>query len=334
MIEENTVFILGAGASKPYGYPTGRQLKDEIIKKFKVYYTRLVNFDSSIPNDKRAYYDSSIESFIENLEGSNPETSIDLFLSRNKQFADIGKLAIALILSRSEITGLFRSSGYIPEEDWCSFLFDKTSKDSPEPEGYGHFAKNRVNFITFNYDRSFDHLIYDRLAHDFTEIQAVPDPKPYLIPFSIIHVYGVLATLPWQQSGGHPYRKVKGPIDSSVTKNSVYDYALLESMAKNIRIIQERTDNEELDRAKDLIKEADRIFFLGFGYAPENMEAIGFPESMKAKHLIYGTAKDYMEREIYDVKAFLESAFFMPDIRPQKVYIEDLDCRTLLRKYL
>lgn len=33
MITENTVFILGAGGSCPYGYPTGMRLKDLICDK-------------------------------------------------------------------------------------------------------------------------------------------------------------------------------------------------------------------------------------------------------------------------------------------------------------
>jgi hypothetical protein len=33
MIDTETVFILGAGASKPYGYPTGYELKEFICEK-------------------------------------------------------------------------------------------------------------------------------------------------------------------------------------------------------------------------------------------------------------------------------------------------------------
>ena len=34
MIMEKTVFILGAGASCPYGYPDGKKLRTEIIQNF------------------------------------------------------------------------------------------------------------------------------------------------------------------------------------------------------------------------------------------------------------------------------------------------------------
>jgi len=34
MIKEKTVLILGAGASKPYGFPTGEELRREIIDNY------------------------------------------------------------------------------------------------------------------------------------------------------------------------------------------------------------------------------------------------------------------------------------------------------------
>jgi len=34
MIDTPTLFILGAGASKPYGYPTGAELRTDIVKQF------------------------------------------------------------------------------------------------------------------------------------------------------------------------------------------------------------------------------------------------------------------------------------------------------------
>ena len=36
MIDKQTVFILGAGASAPYGYPTGKQLRQQIIDNLDI----------------------------------------------------------------------------------------------------------------------------------------------------------------------------------------------------------------------------------------------------------------------------------------------------------
>ena len=36
MISDETVFVLGAGASAPYGYPIGNELRDDIRLNFKI----------------------------------------------------------------------------------------------------------------------------------------------------------------------------------------------------------------------------------------------------------------------------------------------------------
>ena len=41
MITEDTLLILGAGASFPYGYPTGKELRHIICKEFPIEYDAL-----------------------------------------------------------------------------------------------------------------------------------------------------------------------------------------------------------------------------------------------------------------------------------------------------
>ena len=38
MIERSTLFILGAGSSNPYGYPTAKQLRTFIVNDFIIEY--------------------------------------------------------------------------------------------------------------------------------------------------------------------------------------------------------------------------------------------------------------------------------------------------------
>ena len=249
MIKKNTVFILGAGASKPFGYPTGLELKDEIIKKFSYYFKKLNEFDKHIPADLKSYYNEITPKFIEDLKRSNPDTSIDLFLSRNQKYKEIGKIAIALVIMRSEITGKFRNNPVNPDQDWCSYLFLEMAKTLPGENDYGKLKENEIHFITFNYDRSFEYLLYDRFIHDFTEIQDPEDSASTLIPFNIIHVYGVLSKLPWQEKNSYDYKRVY--LEGKININEVfYDFKMIQSMAKNIRIIQERTNTPEIEKAK------------------------------------------------------------------------------------
>ena len=81
-----------------------------------------------------------------------------------------------------------------------------------------------------------------------------------------------------------------------------------------------------MTKARNLIKDADRIFFLVFGYDKENLHLLNIPGILRLSEDIYGTAKGLTPKEIGDIK----------DIFPSNVrtHIEDTDCLSLLRKYL
>ena len=99
MIKENTVFILGAGASNPYGYDVGADLSMKIFSQFETKYKEyLVRHDVGLKNrnlddyintknkgDLREFLNEFRDSF------SSTNTSIDLFLSRNNKFESFGK---------------------------------------------------------------------------------------------------------------------------------------------------------------------------------------------------------------------------------------------------
>lgn len=72
-----TVFVLGAGASVPYKYPSGAQLRTDICKKFVDDYEPLLS-ESLIPEQEIEVAKDFVDTF--NKSGTE---SIDLFLSRN-----------------------------------------------------------------------------------------------------------------------------------------------------------------------------------------------------------------------------------------------------------
>jgi hypothetical protein len=74
MISKNTVLVLGAGASYPYGFPLGKQLKQKILSL------------QERPDDYSAvhelgYLERDISEFQRRFRGSQLD-SIDLFLER------------------------------------------------------------------------------------------------------------------------------------------------------------------------------------------------------------------------------------------------------------
>ena len=114
MFDKRTVFILGAGASWHYNYPTGEDLVRRIINKTKTIIACFENnrkqgtIDSSeIPNffkerfsNRAIFFDpvlSFLNDFIERLEHVDPPV-IDYFLAWNKDLQDIGRLIIAWVI--------------------------------------------------------------------------------------------------------------------------------------------------------------------------------------------------------------------------------------------
>ena len=93
MIDKSTLFILGAGASFPYGYPTGQGLREYIFTKFPDDYSGLLRVYYSSDNS----YSRAMREVTEFSKAfaNSPRVFIDEFLSINQQYQDIGKAAIA-----------------------------------------------------------------------------------------------------------------------------------------------------------------------------------------------------------------------------------------------
>ena len=111
MIETPTVLILGAGASKPYGFPAGRELLDEICASLKGNFLRrqwgrdfVELFHPPLNKDL-----DLITEFRERLYQSS-KGSVDAFLEANPDFVEVGKLAIAATLVPRETKKLIGQS--------------------------------------------------------------------------------------------------------------------------------------------------------------------------------------------------------------------------------
>ena len=315
MIEEPTVFILGAGASAPYGYPTGEELRQHIYTGFESAAERYLR--ASKPREPvLQQWLKEVREFQKILQRSTTK-SIDLFLARNPEFMELGKIAIILMMLAAEQNSKFREKVQRRELDWYSYLYDKLTDNLTRKEDYARFGENNASFVTFNYDRSLEHFLYESLLNSFN---AIPSEKikEQLKKVTIIHVFGQVAGLDWQE--------LKSKIDYRLDIKSIN----VPLLAQDLRIIYEGGENPAIDEARELIEKADRIFFLGFGYARENLEILNIPTLVRHEHKVYGTALDYTKREISRVDVALGSGPSPPDRR----HIENMDCRMLLREFL
>ncbi|MEO6328252.1 MAG: hypothetical protein ABIO55_04945 [Ginsengibacter sp.] len=250
MITKPTVFILGAGASYGFGYPLGKNLVDIIIKNFDP-----DNSENAIELFKGlGFSEEDINSFRNKLRLS-ATPSIDSFLEpRGEDDRYLGKLAIANALIPFEITDTL-----FYDTSWYKTLLGKLKIS------FSDFEKNKISFITFNYDRSLEHFFMTALKNHFDKTESEVAEKLKKIP--IVHLYGKLGMLPWETVKPDEYTR---------DYNSKILPHLLRRSSKSLRIIYERLelDNAEFRQARQLLSAARRIYFLGFGYHKDNLDRL------------------------------------------------------------
>ena len=273
MITTPTVLVLGAGASVPYGYPTGAGLTDAIIAKLSHRTSNAVEILLALGVCDRG----TILSFANHLRGSTVQ-SVDAFLENNDEFLDIGKVAIAQALAPLEIEENLITApngGH-----WYEYLFNQMLD-----AGFDRFKDNELTIITYNYDRSFEHYLYTAFTHlhsckeqnaQIEQLRAIP----------VIHLHGHMGLLPWQIGNGgamFPYGFLDQKTRNRANRRERTAAAILVKMAEDIKIIHEANhDTEEFKLAHTAISKAKRIYFIGFGYGDTNLNRLFPPNVLEA----------------------------------------------------
>ncbi len=260
MINSPTVFILGAGASAPYGLPLGRPLLIRISKKLAEDQRFIKDIrGTQLPIDRYL-----IEDFNENLINSG-QPSVDAFLEHRPEYLKIGKVSIARALIPLENEGLVEHANN-NKNNWYGYLYNQMNAP------FEDLDKNKVSFITFNYDRSLEYYLLQTtiFRYGVSEKEAVEKLKK--IP--IIHLHGQLGVLTGFQNENEYYRDY----NTKITPSNI------QRCADNIKIIHEADDTTpEFEKAHELIWEAKVRCILGFGYNENNIKKLFLPVLDKAK---------------------------------------------------
>jgi hypothetical protein len=254
MIKRRTAFILGAGASYPYGFPTGEGLVDEIIR-----------LTQETPLNKTFFaYDCAPEEvhcFGHDLANSNA-SSVDSFLEHRRDFLKIGKLAIALALRPKErdqplLRSYRRANHAYAKMTWYHYLWQQMSSAK------GRLGENRVSFVSLNYDRSLERFLFLCLKaqHGYRDNDECLNE---LYGLQFVHVYGSLGDERFVED---PFDRIEpSPLE-------------VKRAADRLRIIhEEATEAPYLAQAVDLLKEADVICFLGYGFHGLNNQRLGLSD--------------------------------------------------------
>ena len=252
MIKRPTALVLGAGASAPFGFPSGRKLRDDIIRDLGAGSTDLYKVVAASGFDAKR-----ITNFRDALQKSG-QRSVDAFLEHRNEFIGIGKVAIAAALIPYEKEWTLWGG----EDNWYEYLFERLGPTLDDVK------QSQLVVITFNYDRSFEHYFFSALRNTFN-IGTDEAARILRDVIRVIHVHGQLGPLPFADNGLGNSRAYQ-PSDISNLRDAAV------GVAPAIKIVHEGSMGDaEFIQARALLARSEMIIFLGFGYLPKNVERLG-----------------------------------------------------------
>ncbi len=340
MFKNPTVFVLGAGASWHYGYPTGERLierMEDMAEAFSRFYRMImlaptlgIKLPGSLITEQRLICEPSeivgvassakaeCEMFAERLRTVRPLV-IDYFLEWNESLREIGKVLIAASILECEAK--FKSTGqnanrtqddisqhqHARHDDWIRFLVHKLAYDC---KSSNDLLKNKVSFVTFNYDSSLESRLQESL--NAIDIFGPNEIEQFLAPPRIVHVYGSIPQTDTPLSIGPENILAKGsvelfqdrlsqlqraPTDHTAhfveTMNRVSSFIDLCYTASQhimtINSVDKHLNIESISNSRNNISSAQVIYILGYGFDPLNSERIGLSAQTQRNRAIMFT---------------------------------------------
>jgi len=284
-MSENTVFIIGAGASKEAKLRTGLELKGHIAQLLDIRYgpfgDKQEHGDYLIasalfehvrqPNGRRGDINPYLHEAWHIRDALPQAISIDHFIDAhrdNNKIALCGKLAIVRAILDDEKNSLLYCEPLsrsnidfrLLEKTWYNPFFKLLTENCAKKDIEERLKS--ITLIIFNYDRCVEHFIYHALQNYY---RFSPEEVIELLKsITIYHPYGVVGTLPWiEQNGAMEFGAEPHPKQ------------LLE-LSYQIKTFTEVTnpDSSEIFEIRNSMRLAHRVVFLGFAFHKLNMPLI------------------------------------------------------------
>lgn len=275
-----TVLILGAGASLPYGFPLGSELKAWIggggrDKPFDD--EELVHVLLQLGHGQPA-----VDAFRQRLGLADESLSIDAFLesvSSEPGLVKIGKQSIAFIISRCEQRRYLDQPKHIDQRPCYAVLREALFQE------WQAGRKPQVKVITFNYDRSLERYLMIPLEEDPGLLPAGVSAQEFIAQrLPIHHVYGSLGTLTDEPYGADcHYTRIDRRADSLLT------------IGEERQVGPPEAEGLEIDWLSD----ARRIAIIGFGGDAQNLTRLGLEargpitKRTKPRHIRVGHYREH-----------------------------------------
>jgi hypothetical protein len=340
------VIVVGAGASKEYGLPTGAELLQAIATISDI---RLDDFGMRFSSGDPIILSTLRLLAKEGKDGTgdlNPfldaawrirdnaalAPSIDNFLDTHrddKLLVDFGKLAICQAIQLAEAN----CSLNVDKKQIRSNINFKPIRDTWLPQlfkllvaqrNFDDFlvALSQITFVSFNYDRCIHQFFYFACTSYFNLDQEGQDR--------------VLATLKVL----YPYGTIGPFIASNLTTNfgQVRQNAELIEASRGIRTFTEGAESNLVKQIREEIASSEILMFLGFGFLQLNMELL-FQNQQFRPIRVLGTGKGLSKNSISEVEVELSDVFvheptrFMEIDDLNRINIIDCTCGELFFEY-
>lgn len=329
------VLVVGAGASHELDFPTGYDLINRIIENIDFnhnysfgngegQFLDMVNqflnaigkkSETQEENEQnKIFFQTTLLPIKEELRvWANENKSLDAFLNRDGNdilVKEFGKFAIAYYIIGQE-EWLIRENLYAFRSNWLREFIERHLQPAKAKFCSGEM---KVRIITFNYDRIIEHFLYNFLRHTdpgitgFDRESGSDQSKSIVENLGIIHVYNKIADLEWENTSSNFIRFGERNDNKSHLTNA----------SSMIQLIAEsglgRVSSEKISEIRAVIAEAEKIYFLGFGFDQDNMSILfgsninndNFSESLSCKATAINlpqTVKDqYPFITFYDMK--------------------------------
>ena len=276
MTAAKTVFVVGAGASCEYGFPSGIALKQSISSSL----ARLVSQEPDTPMrdvldiaaHKEAKDVSVYVKTAQEISRALPlALSIDNYLHTHrgdKVIEQVGKLAIVQTILNAERrsklyfkpTADFNFSNV--EDTWLTKLMQLLNESNTIDSLKARLAS--ITFVVFNYDRCIEHFLFNAIKTFYGVPWDVA--AEVAMGIRIYHPYGTVGEYPFNpsmQAAGTPY-------GADLRRDSLLE------VAQGIKTFTEGTDDRLSDilAIREHIANASKLIFLGFAFHPINIELL------------------------------------------------------------
>jgi hypothetical protein len=317
MLERDTTFIIGAGASFDLGFPLGDTLRDRIIEVLAPEQTDDINFRDEVLNQileqrsieeaGRAASMNRKDSYVQaarTIRAGLPfARSIDTFIDglRDREHIEfLSKLAIATVILRAEeASPLFGREIRAANAAHAQIRADRIQKllgswhtelsqilyDGHSLETLPHVFEH-ASFIVFNYDRCLEEFLSISLMNRFAIGRG--RARELVGTCRIIHPYGQVGGFHREDEDHIPFGQYKS-----------HD---LVAVASRIRTFTETMESGVGEAIKDRISFAEVLVFVGFGWLPQNMTLLQSRRDVTHAQRVFATTFKLAAGEIAVVR--------------------------------